>query len=326
MPHTIAEDGEADAAAAAGDAAAAGADAVAAGVLPADESAPAAGTASPPSEAPAAAEIAVAAKGDAAAPGSEAAAVGADAAATTGPALDDANYDPRWEGTLEKHEVGKLNYNELRIADGNKVWREYPADADAGDPNTQNNSEDADAKSATPQRDNRSAAEAPSAEAPSLSQRLAAVADAWSPRLLCASFAGSVVGDHFGSGKAARAGGGVRALATEFEETTPAVAAAPPVAATTAAAAAPPVAATAAAAAAQAATAGAATAASVAAVTTAATPAAPTFPPSRQITRCRFSRQIKSRLTICSLRWTALHAKRNARRLLLHLPFLFCRP
>ena len=210
MPHTIAEDGEADAVAAAGDAAVAGADAVAAGVLPADESAPAAGTASPPSEAPAAAEIAVAAKGDAAAPGSEAAAVGADAAAMTGPALDDANYDPRWEGTLEKHEVGKLNYNELRIADGNKVWREYPADADAGDPNTQNNSEDADAKSATPQRDNRSAAEAPSAEAPSLTQRLAAVADAWSPRLLCASFAGSVVGDHFGSGKAARVGGGGR--------------------------------------------------------------------------------------------------------------------
>ena len=329
MPHKIKDDDEADPAAAAGETAAAGSDAPAAAVLAADESAPAARTAPPPPEAPAAAEIAVAAGGDAAAAGLEAGAVGGDAVggdaadagfeaaldaaaarplpadqsaaaggtappppeapaasasalcATTGPALDDANVDPRWAGTLEPSEVGHLDYDALRIADGNKVRRVYP-DADAG-------AEDADAKSATPQRDNRSAAEAPSAEAPteapSLSQKILAAAVAYSPRALFASRAGSVVGDHFGSGKAAR-GGGARALATEFEETTPAVAvaaaaAAPPVAATAAAAAAPPVAATAAtatAAAAPAATAAAATAVSAAAVTTAATPAAPTFP------------------------------------------------
>lgn len=70
---------------------------------------------------------------------------------------------------LEPSKVVNLDYNELRISNGNKVLR-VRADTDAGDPNAPNNSEDAvraesqqDAKSATPQRDNRSATEAPTA-------------------------------------------------------------------------------------------------------------------------------------------------------------------
>ena len=164
----------------------------------------------------------------------------------------------------------------LHIADGNKVSRVY---ADVGHPpDAPNNSDDADdaadpsvndAKTVTPQRDNRSAA-----EEPTLYKSLVEAAHDFPSE---ASVFGSVVGDHFGSGKAARVGGGGRALATVFDDATPAAAA---VAATPFALAAAATT-TAAAAAAAPATPGAVlavTAASVAAVTTAAPPTAPTFP------------------------------------------------
>ena len=101
---------------------------------------------------------------------------------------------------LKPHEVKGVDHDAVCIADGNKVSRIL---AEAGDhPDAPHNLDAADdaadasingAKEATPQRDNRSAA-----EETALYKSLLEAANDF-PSAACVS--GSVVGNHFGSGQ-----------------------------------------------------------------------------------------------------------------------------